>query len=106
MVRGLGGPDEACYQGKEAPGSYGCHHQDCDSVLLTDLRPGSRATVTCLERPWSAGARKLTGMGVLPGAPVELLQRYPAHVFRVGQVEFAVDGELAALIRVRRPGFD
>lgn len=103
VFRETDGPEEACYRGKEAPGSRGCH-EECTSVLLTELRPGARGTVTCLEDPWSGEARKLTAMGILPGAPVELLQTYPAHVFLVGQVEFAVDEELAGLIRVRTGG--
>lgn len=94
------GPGEACYLGKEAPGTPGCH-DDCESTALTELRPGIRGSVTCLVDPWSGEARKLAAMGILPGVPLELLRRYPAYVFRVGQAEFAVDVELASRIRVR-----
>ncbi len=41
-------------------------------------------------------------MGVLPGARLLLVQRYPAFVFRLGYAELAVDRLLAARIRVRR----
>lgn len=58
--------------------------------------------MTCLEDPAGAAATKLAAMGVVPGAEVELLQRFPAFVFRIGCAEFAVDEELAGLIRVRR----
>lgn len=97
---GEDGPEEACFMGREAPGTSGCR-EDCESVVLTELRPGARGVVTCLADPGSGDARKLAGMGILPGAPLELLRSYPAYVFRVGEADFALDGELASRIRVR-----
>src|SRR5581483_2416419 len=47
---------------------------------------------------------RLVAMGILPGAELELLQRFPAFVFRIGCAEFAVDAALAERIRVRRSG--
>ena len=74
---------------------------DCDSTLLTALAPGDEATVACLEAEGSALA-KLAALGILPGARLRLVQRYPAFVFRLGFGEVAVDSTLAALVRVRR----
>jgi DtxR family Mn-dependent transcriptional regulator len=42
-------------------------------------------------------------LGVLPGAELTLVQRYPAFVVRIGHAEFALDAELAGRIQVREP---
>jgi len=91
---------EECPAGAPVPEAARCAALDCNSVRLTTVREGTRGRVTCLEEPGGAAARKLSGMGVLPGVELELLQRHPAFVFRLGYSEFAVDAELAAHIRV------
>jgi DtxR family Mn-dependent transcriptional regulator len=90
-----------CEAGPPVPGPDGCPGLDCDSVRLTSLRPGARGSVSCLERPGSAESAKLAGLGVVPGARIRLVQRYPAWVFRLGRAEIALDEGLAAHIRVR-----
>ena len=40
-------------------------------------------------------------MGILPGAPVSLIQSFPSYVFQVRQTQFAVDKEIADAIYVR-----
>lgn len=75
---------------------------DCDSVRLTELNVGEVGTVSCLEDPGSGPTARLAAMGVLPGARLLLVQRYPAYVFRLGYAELAVDRFLATRIRVRR----
>jgi Fe2+ transport system protein FeoA len=44
---------------------------------------------------------KLLTIGALPHTEVELLQRYPTFVIRMGYSTFAVDEELAACISIR-----
>jgi DtxR family Mn-dependent transcriptional regulator len=95
-----GGWGVACPEGTPVPDEGGC--ADCDSVRLSALRPGESAIVSCLEEPGSRATAKLFALGVLPGARVLLLQRYPGFVFRMGHSELAVDAELAGRIRVRR----
>ena len=88
-----------CPEGRPVPDDGGC--PDCDSVRLSALRVGDSAVVSCLEQPGSAPTAKLAAMGVLPGARVRLVQRYPAYVFQLGRSELAVDSALADRIRVR-----
>ena len=95
------GPDERCLEGKRVPHTPSCD-PDCDAVPLEDLRVGERGTVSCLDHPGGLDARKLAAMGILPGTDVEILQRSPAFVLRIGYSDFAVDAELARRIRVRR----
>jgi DtxR family Mn-dependent transcriptional regulator len=84
------------------PAAARCAAFDCDSVRLTALAEGERGRVTCLEEPGSRPTAKLAALGVLPGAELTVLQRFPAFVFRIGYSELAVDAELAGRIRVRR----
>lgn len=73
-----------------------------EDVPLTLLGEGVRARVVRLDQPGSQGTAQLVALGVLPGAEVTLLQRYPAFVMRIGHTEFAVDDQLARRIHVGR----
>lgn len=67
-----------------------------------DLEPGERARVLQLTGERSRDA--LAVFGLVPGAELELLQRTPAFVLRVGETELALDGEVAGRILVQRTG--
>lgn len=94
--------EDSCAAGAPVPAGDGCAALDCDSLPLTTLRRGERGTVSCLQQPGSQAAWKLAAMGVLPGAELTVLQRYPAFIFRIGHAEFAVDSEMAQHVRVHR----
>lgn len=94
-------PDESCLQGRRVPRTASCD-PDCEAVPLSELRVGQRGTVSCLDDPGGLHARKLAAMGILPGTDLELLQRSPVFVLRLGYSDFAVDAELAERVRVRR----
>ncbi len=96
--RNWGAPDD-CPTGVPVHEDGRC--PECESSPLTQLRPGDEATVSCLDAEGSAVA-KLAALGVLPGARIRLVQRYPAFVFRLGYGEVAIDQALAAAVRVRR----
>jgi Fe2+ transport system protein FeoA len=74
---------------------------EAEPVTLADLTLGQEATVVGLVEPGSADGRALAGLGVLPGATVAALQRYPAWIVRVDHAEIALDDALASQIRVR-----
>lgn len=92
----------SCAAGAPVPTEDMCAALDCDSVCLTELGTGEVGSVTCLQDPASAASCKLAAMGVLPGADLRVIQRYPAYVFRIGHAEFAVDEEMARHVRVHR----
>jgi len=92
-----------CPHGSPVPVVGPC--EDCDAVALTDLRERDTARVSCLVNPGAPAAVRLASAGVLPGAEVTLVQRWPAYVLRIGYAELAIDRETAELIRVRQePG--
>ena len=89
-----------CPRGTPVPLAGPC--ADCDSVRVTELGEGESARVSCLEEPGSPVALRLAAAGVLPGAEVRLVQRWPAYVVRIGFAELALDGAAARHVRVRR----
>ncbi len=68
---------------------------------LSELRPGQNGTVAYLYAPEAGKLQKLMAMGVLPGAPVKLIQSFPSYVFQVGLSQFATDREISDAIYVR-----
>jgi Fe2+ transport system protein FeoA len=92
--------NESCPAGAPVPEEHRCAALHCDSMSLTEISTGMAARVTCLDAAHSNVAAKLASMGILPGAKLRLVRRSPAFVFRIDYAEFAVDRELAALIRV------
>lgn len=97
--RGVAGWKESCVAGPPVPGR-GCQSLDCESVRLTELGPGDRGSVSCLEEPWTAEAVKLASLGILPGVRLRVIQRFPVWVLRMGRTEIALDAGLAGRIRV------
>lgn len=94
--------DESCVAGAPVPDDDACVGADCTAVDLVTLSAGQAGVVSCLRRPASREARKLVALGVLPGVRVELVQRYPAFVIRIGHAELAMDATMASHIRVDR----
>ena len=92
---------ESCPAGPPVPDEHRCAAVHCDSLALTEMRPGTHARVTCLDAAHGNVAAKLASMGILPGARLRLIRRSPAYVFRIDYSEFAVDRELAQYIRVQ-----
>ena len=82
------------------PDEHVCAALHCASQSLTKLNVGEEARITCLDAAHGNTAAKLAAMGILPGIKIRLVRRRPAFVFRIDYAEFAVDSDLASLIRV------
>ena len=65
---------------------------------VRDLPAGARARVLQLAGDRARDA--LAVFGLVPGAELELLQRSPAYVLRIGETELALDGDVAGRILV------
>ena len=68
---------------------------------LTEARVGERCVVVRLEMAQVERVRRLVALGVMPGSAVEVHQRWPGVVFKMGYSEFAVDAELASSIFIQ-----
>jgi DtxR family transcriptional regulator, Mn-dependent transcriptional regulator len=100
----LGHP-KVCPHGKPIPPGKCCREmKDSASKLvspLSRLGAGQTGRVAYVHARKQGQLQKLTAMGILPGAPVSVVQTFPAYVFQAGQTEFAVDEEIADAIYVR-----
>jgi len=103
----LGHPRE-CPHGKPIPIGPCCKRTALEvksAVLpLCELSPGDRGRVAYLRTGDSQRLQKLLTLGVLPGVEVEMLQRFPSFVFRIGHSQMAVDREMAEGIQIRLKG--
>lgn len=100
----LGHP-RVCPHGKSIPPGPCClgMEEETKSVVasLAQLNPGQNGKIAYIYAPQAKEFQKLITMGVLPGAPIKLIQKSPSYVFKVRQTQFAVDKELAESIYVR-----
>ena len=100
----LGHP-KVCPHGKTIPPGKCCGEMRVASTRivspLSQLVEGQRGKVAYIIAQKLDKLQKLTAMGILPGAPISLVQTYPAYVFEAGQTQFAVDREVADAIYVR-----
>ncbi len=100
----LGHP-QFCPHGKPIPRGR-CCEQARESVArliapLRELQAGQGGNIAYIQLNHSSHVQKLMAMGVLPGAPIKLRQRFPSFVFETGYSQFAVDEEIASDIYVR-----
>jgi DtxR family Mn-dependent transcriptional regulator len=105
-VCALLGHPQRCPHGRRIPPGSCCHavKQGGDLRLVSPLgglRPGQGGRVAYVHVEDPRRMQKLVALGLLPGTPVRLLQRYPANIFQAGYSQFAVDDELAAAIYIR-----
>ena len=73
---------------------------ETEPVPLTRLRAGQSGRVVHVAPGEPQLMVKLSSLGLLPGAIVELQQKFPAAVVRVGETTVALDGAIASEIFV------
>jgi Fe2+ transport system protein FeoA len=78
---------------------------DCDRLIpLDELPVGRAARVRVLQAADDDALLKLAGLGILPGARLEVLRRSPALCIRLGGACYALDRSLARRILVEAGG--
>ena len=100
----LGHP-RVCPHGKPIPPGRCCHEEHTETHLLvsplSQLEVGTSGKVAYLYAPEAGRLQKLMAMGILPGAPITLVRKFPSVVFDAGNTQFAVDEHIADAIYVR-----
>ncbi len=100
----LGHP-KICPHGSPIPAGRCCQKEKtiAQKVIapLSQLSQGQKGKVAYIYAPESDKLQKLMAMGILPGAPIILIQSFPSYVFQARQTQFAVDKEIANAIYVR-----
>jgi Fe2+ transport system protein FeoA len=72
------------------------------TVTLDRVESGTRCELRHLGCRKPGRRNTLTVFGMTPGTEIELLQRHPSFVVRVGETEVGLDEEIAREIYVRR----
>jgi DtxR family Mn-dependent transcriptional regulator len=70
-------------------------------VPLTDLAPGDQGRVAYIKPRHHQRLDRLASFGVVPGTVVQLHQRKPSCVIKIGETDLALEGEVAEEIFVR-----
>lgn len=70
------------------------------TLPLTALRVGEAGSVREQRLQDTTVVQKLLALGVVPGARVKLLQRFPTYVILIGFTQIAVDRHIARAVRV------
>ncbi len=100
----LGHP-KICPHGSPIPPGRCCQEEQTQAqkvvAPLSQLAQGQKGKVAYIYAPESSKLQKLMAMGILPGAPIILIQSFPSYVFQARQTQFAVDKEIADAIYVR-----
>ncbi len=100
----LGHP-KVCPHGSPIPPGRCCQQEQTEAQRLvfplSQLAPGQKGKVAYIYAPESSQLQKLMAMGILPGAPISLIQSFPSYVFQAGQTQFAIDKEIADAIYIR-----
>jgi Fe2+ transport system protein FeoA len=75
-----------------------------DVCTLEDLPVDREGEVVALDLRNNPQLAKLSAYGLTPGSRVQVRQRWPEYVIRVGETELAMEGSVAASIHVRSIG--
>jgi len=68
---------------------------------LSTLEPGQKGSVAYVYGEDSKRLQKLISMGVIPGRPIKLSQKFPSYIFQIDHTQIAVDNDIAKRIYVR-----
>ncbi|UCB42162.1 MAG: metal-dependent transcriptional regulator [Dehalococcoidales bacterium] len=100
----LGHP-KVCPHGKPIPPGRCCQEEQVEMrrlvYPLSQLAPGQQGKVAYVYAAEADKLRKLIALGILPGASLKLIQKFPSYIFEAGHTQFAVDEQVADAIYVR-----
>lgn len=67
-------------------------------IQLASVKRGNSGTVAALKTKDEMILHKLMAMGISPGMPILLEQRFPSYIIKVGRTRAALDQEMAKVI--------
>lgn len=74
-----------------------------ETILLSHVLPGREVQIVALRDMPGSRLSRLGAFGLVPGSRIEVLQRRPTPVVRVGQTDIAVAAEILDQIEVLPP---
>lgn len=101
----LGHP-KVCPHGKRISGGRCCgkiNHTISPVVSsLIELDAGQGGKIVYLHDKSDKELQKLMAMGILPGMPIQIIQKFPSYLLQIGQTQVAMDEEMAKDVYIRR----
>ncbi|MCL4536278.1 MAG: metal-dependent transcriptional regulator [Nitrospirae bacterium] len=97
-----------CPHGKPIPQGRCCKKSEraAKAIVssLADVDKEAKGKVAYLHTRDNKKLQKLMAMGLLPGVSVEVIQRFPSYVLKIGNSQIAMDEEMArdVFIRLKR----
>lgn len=67
-----------------------------------ELDAGQRGRIVYLHSKNDKELQKLMAMGILPGMPIQIIQKFPSYLLQIGQTQVAMDEEMAKDVYIRR----
>ncbi|MFQ6065938.1 MAG: metal-dependent transcriptional regulator [bacterium] len=100
----LGHP-KVCPHGKSIPQGRCCKKASLaiSPVVssLIELDAGQRGRIVYLHSKSDKELQKLMALGILPGIPIQIIQKFPSYLLQIGQTQVAMDEEMAKDVYVR-----
>lgn len=97
----LGHP-RVCPHGKSIPMGECCKRGSTKTTKvvapLCHMQSGQEGKIAYIHATRKDQLQKLMTMGITPGMKIRVIQRFPSHVFQIGNSQIAVDEEIASEI--------
>ncbi|MDA8239186.1 MAG: metal-dependent transcriptional regulator [Nitrospiraceae bacterium] len=94
-----------CPHGKPIPQGRCCREsaRTAKSVVssITDMKKGTKGKIAYLHTRDNKKLQKLMAMGILPGISIDVRQKFPSYVLKIGHSQIAMDEEMAKDVYVR-----
>ena len=94
----LGHP-RVCPHGKLIPKGRCCRSGSTKTtkvvIPLSQMEPDQEGRIVYIHSKGRGRLQKLMAMGVTPGMRIQVIQRFPSHVFQIERAQIAVDEEIA-----------
>jgi DtxR family Mn-dependent transcriptional regulator len=101
----LGHP-KICPHGKSIPQGRCCEKASLAIYpivsSLIELDAGQSGRIVYLHSKNDKELQKLMALGVLPGMPIQIIQKFPSYLLQIGQTQVAMDEHMAKDVYVRR----
>lgn len=73
-------------------------------IPLSQLAPGEEGSIVFISSLYQQRLSRLSGLGILPGARVRLIQKLPSFVITLAENQIALDAAIVSEIYVRKGG--
>lgn len=94
-----------CPHGKPIPRGKCCRKSEkapqCIVSSIADADNGSKGRIAYLHTRDNNKIQKLMTMGLLPGVSIEVVQKFPSYILKIGHSQVAMDKEMIRDVYVR-----